>query len=115
MEILVPITVGVLIAAGMYLIMRRSMMKLAIGLSLLSHAANLLLFTAGGLTRKGIPIIAENEQQLSGEYADPLAQALILTAIVISFGVLAFTIALIYRSYQVIGTDDLNEFTTTEK
>lgn len=114
MEILLPLVVGSLVAAGLYLILRRSMMKLAIGLSLLSHAANLLIFTSAGLTRRGVPIIAAHAEALDNTYADPLPQALILTAIVISFGVLAFTITLVYRSYQVIRTDDLAEFTTTE-
>jgi multicomponent Na+:H+ antiporter subunit C len=114
-EILLPIVVGALVAAGLYLILRRSMMKIAIGLSLISHAANLLIFTSGGLTRHGISIIPSDAETLDTLYTDPLSQALILKVIVINFGVLAFTIALIYRSYQVIKTDDLAEFTTTEK
>jgi len=84
-NILLPLTVGALVAAGLYMMMRRSMMKLVIGLSLLSHAANLLIFTAGGLKRAAVPVIPEGHKELARPYADPLPQALILTAIVIGF------------------------------
>ena len=114
MNLVLPFVVGALVASGLYLMMRRSTIKLVIGLSLLSHAANLLIFTAGGLTRGHPPLIPEGREQLQYPYADPLPQALILTAIVISFGVLAFTIALVYRAYQETGTDDLDELRNAE-
>ena len=115
MDLILPFAVGALVATGLYMMMRRSMMKLVIGLALLSHGANLLIFTAGGLVRGRAPLIREGEAELAAPYADPLPQALILTAIVISFGLLAFTIGLISRSYQETGTDDLDELTTTEE
>lgn len=114
MEIVLAVVVGCLIATGLYMMMRRSMLKLAIGLSLLSHGANLLIFTAGGLTRGHPPLVPEGETLPPNPYADPMPQALILTAIVISFGLLAFTIALVYRACHVTGTDDLDQLTTTE-
>ena len=115
MDLVLPFVVGSLIAAGMYMMMRRSMIKLLIGLTLLSHAAHLLIFTAAGLVRGHAPLVPEGEKVPPQPYADPLPQALILTAIVISFGLLAFSIALVYRSYHVTETDDLDELTTTER
>jgi multicomponent Na+:H+ antiporter subunit C len=94
--------------------MRRSLVKLIIGLILLSHAANLLIFTAGGLTRARPPLIPVGTLQPVAPYADPLPQALILTAIVISFGVLAFAVVLLHRTHQVTGTEDLDELRTTD-
>ena len=76
--------------------------------------ANLLIFTAGGLTRGKAPIIAEGEAQAIYPMADPLPQALILTAIVISFGVLAFAMVLVHRTYQTIGTDDSDQMKATD-
>ena len=113
MEILLAITVGALYAAGFYLILRRSLVKVIIGLALLSHAANLFLFTVGGLTRGKTPLISESGG-LPTDYADPLPQALILTAIVIGFGLQAFALVLFKRVYQTVGSDDLDELKATE-
>jgi multicomponent Na+:H+ antiporter subunit C len=115
MNTLLALIVGVLYAAGFYLIMSRSIVKLIIGLALLSHAANLLIFAAAGMTRGRAPLIAENATMGIPPFADPLPQALILTAIVISFGVLAFAMVLIYRAYQSIGTDDVDAMKGTEQ
>ena len=114
MDTLLAFVVGGLYAAGLYLMMRRNIVKLIIGLSLLGHAANLLIFTAGGLTRAQPPLIPEGANRPVELFADPLPQALILTAIVISFGVLAFALVLSYRAYQMIGTDDLDAMKTTD-
>jgi multicomponent Na+:H+ antiporter subunit C len=100
------IVVGVLYATGVYMMLRRSVVKLLIGIALLSHAANLLVFSAAGVVR-GRPPIVDDAGQL-GPSADPLPQALVLTAIVISFGVLAFAIALLHRAHQETGTDDVD-------
>ncbi len=112
MELLLAITVGALYAAGFYMILRRSLVKLIIGLALLSHAANLFLFTVGGLTRAGVPLLDGVEPATT--FADPLPQALILTAIVIGFGVQAFAIVLLRWVYQTTGTDDVNQLQTTD-
>lgn len=114
MDVLLAITVGGLYAAGIYMMLRRSVVKLLIGLGLLSHAANLLIFTAGGLVRGRVPVVPTGESQPLTEIADPLPQALILTAIVISFAVLAFALVLIYRTYQSLGTDDLDQLKATD-
>ena len=114
MDIVLAITVGGLYAAGIYMMLRRSVVKLLIGLGLLSHAANLLIFTAGGIVRGRVPVVPPGETQPLMIVADPLPQALILTAIVISFAVLAFALVLIYRTYQTLGTDDLDQLKATD-
>lgn len=114
METLLAIVVGGLYAAGLYLMMRRSLIKLILGLSLLTHAANLLIFTAGGLVRGGVPILDEQGEAPAAAMADPLPQAFILTAIVISFAVIAFAVVLVYRGHQAIDTDDPDELRESE-
>ncbi len=114
MELLLAITVGALYAAGFYMILRRSLVKVIIGLALLNHAANLFLFTVGGLTRGATPLISDDGSRISDAYSDPLPQALILTAIVIGFGLQAFALVLFKRVYQTVGSDDLDELRTAE-
>lgn len=108
MEIILAIVIGVLYGSAVYLLLRRSLVKLLIGLALLSHATNLLIFTAAGLSRGGPPLIALDAELVSGPIADPLPQALILTSIVIGLGVTAFALALSARVYRTFGSDDLD-------
>ncbi len=115
MTTLLAFVIGGLYAAGLYLMLRRSIVKLIIGLALVGHAVNLLIFTVGGLTRAQPPLIAEDAVEPAAPFADPLPQALILTAIVISFGVLAFTLVLVHRTYQITRSDDLDQLRTTER
>ena len=115
MEPVLAIVVTVLYSAGFYLMLRRSVVKLIIGLALLGNAANLLIFTASGLTRGSAPLIAPGQTQPGLPIADPLPQALILTAIVIGFGVLAFAMVLVYRTYQITKTDDTDDLTATDR
>jgi len=104
-ELFLTVAIGILFGTGTYLILRRNLLKVVIGFSLVSHGTNLLLLTTGKLKRGAVPILQEGFQ---GPHADPLPQALILTAIVISFAVTAFMLALVYRTYQTVGTDDLD-------
>ncbi|MFW6097551.1 MAG: Na+/H+ antiporter subunit C [Chloroflexota bacterium] len=113
MEAILAIAIGVLFASGTYLILRRSITKLLLGLMLLAHGANLLLFTLSGLRRGAPPIIGLEEEAALA--ADPVPQALILTAIVIGFSLNAFTLVLAYRADQVVGTDDLQEMESTDR
>lgn len=114
MVMLLAIVVGGLYAAGMFMILRRSIVKLVFGLILMGHGTNLLIFTSGGLVRGKPPLIALGEETLQEPYADPIAQALVLTAIVISFAVVAFAVVLLYRVYQTIGTDDMDQMRATD-
>ncbi len=114
MEILLAIIIGILFSCALYLMLRRSLIKVVIGLALLSQAANLLIFTAAGLHRGDPPLIPEDAVAPIGAHADPLPQALVLTAIVIGFGVLAFTLVLFQRAYMIIGTDDLDQMRSTD-
>lgn len=115
MELLLTIIIGVLYSAGIYMMMRRSLVKLILGLILLGNGANMLIFLLGNLVKGKPPVIGDADKMLSGLYADPVPQALILTAIVISFGLQAFAIILIKRVYAVVNTDDLDDLNATEK
>ena len=115
MELVLAILVGGLFAAGLYTMLRRSIVRIAVGLILLGHAANLLIFTAARITRYEAPIIPADAENFSQQVADPLPQAMILTAIVIAFGVLVFALVLIQRVYQVVGSDDLDSLTSTDR
>ncbi len=114
MEILLAIITGFLYAAGIYLILRRSLVKLIIGLVLLGNGVNLLLFLTGGLSKGKPPIIPEDAKVISEIYSDPVPQALVLTAIVISFGLQSFAIILIKRAYKLLKTDDLDTLNETD-
>jgi multicomponent Na+:H+ antiporter subunit C len=114
MEPLLALMTGGLFATGLYLMLRRSIVKLLIGLVLLSNAANLVIFTAAGLTRGKPPLVPEGATAPLEAVADPLPQALVLTAIVISFGVLAFAMVLVHRTHQMVRTDDLDDLTSTD-
>jgi multicomponent Na+:H+ antiporter subunit C len=113
-EVLLAVVVGGLYAAGIYLMLRRSIIKVIFGLALLGHAANLLIFTSAGLTRGRAPLVPIGGSVAPAEIADPLPQALILTAIVISFGVVAFAMVLFRRGWEAAGTDDTDAMRTTE-
>ncbi len=113
MLVVLALLVGVLYATGLYLMLRRNMVKLIFGLVLLGHAANLLIFTAGGLVRAGAPVAAEGMPAPPPGVADPVPQALVLTAIVIGFAVVAFAAVLVRRVVRTLGTDDSDTLRTT--
>jgi multicomponent Na+:H+ antiporter subunit C len=108
MELLLAVVAGVLYATGLYLMLRRRLAQLIVGLSLLANGSNILIFTAAGLTRAKPPLIAEGSQTLPVPFADPVPQSLVLTAIVIGFGVLAFSLVLAHRVHLSTGTDDID-------
>jgi multicomponent Na+:H+ antiporter subunit C len=108
-EALLALAAGVLYAAGIYLMLRRRLAQLIIGLSLLSNGTNLLIFTAGGLTRGRPPVVPPGAAVLEPPYADPVPQALVLTAIVIGFGLLAFSLVLAHRVHATVGSDDVDD------
>lgn len=105
METLTIFLAGALITIATYLMLSKTLVKVIVGTSALTHAGHLLLMIMGGFQGSSVPIIGE----ISSAYADALPQALILTSIVINFGVTSFFLVLAYRTYGVLGTDDLYE------
>lgn len=118
METYLALIVGLYFAASVYLLLSESLIRMLIGVALLGNGVNLLIFTNGRITRDVPPIIAETSKVgvVTGEaaMANPLPQALILTAIVISFALFAFVLVLTYRAYETMGTDDTGEMRLSE-
>jgi multicomponent Na+:H+ antiporter subunit C len=107
MELLLALVAGVLYATGLYLMLRRRLAQLIIGLGLLSNGSNVLILAAAGVTRGRPPLITDASTSAE-QFADPVPQSLILTAIVIGFGVLAFSLVLAHRVHRSVGTDDID-------
>ena len=114
MEPALSLLVGAFFAASIYLILSDSLIRILIGLVVLSNAVNLLIFTAGRILADVPPIIGLNDAVPATPIANPLPQALILTAIVISFSLFAFLLVLVFRAYQAVGSDRLNELCEAE-
>ena len=104
MEFLVASGVGSMTAAGVYLLLRARTFPVIVGLALLSYAINLFLFTTGRLVVNLPPVITPE----ATDYTDPLPQALVLTAIVISFGMTALIVVLALRAYLDAGNDEVD-------
>ena len=105
METPFAILAGLFFAAAIYLMLSRHIIRIMLGVALLGNGVNLTLFTAGRITQDIPPVITSGDT-LSRAAANPLPQALILTAIVISFSFFAFLMVLAYRAWQTLGTDD---------
>ncbi len=114
MELLVAIMVGVLVAAAVHLMLARNVLRFLFGLILISNAANLTIFVSGRLTPESPPLIPDGEYAPLAEAANALPQALVLTAIVIGFGLFAFALTLVYRAYQNLGTLNSDEMRLAE-
>ncbi len=110
MELVIIGVIGVLFACGTYLLLQRNLLQVIVGLSVLSHGANLALMVAGGLKRGHPPLLT-----VGAPYTDPLPQALVLTAIVISFGVTAFALVLTFRTKQVCGSNEVDDLAGGEE
>ena len=104
MTVVLAATAAALFGIGTYLLLQRKLSRIIIGLGLLTHGANVLLITAG--RRGDPPIIGRGDE---ATFADPLPQALALTAIVITFGVTALLLALAYRSWLLNGDDEVQD------
>lgn len=104
-NVTLAVAVGVLIAAGVYLLLERALTRVLLGIVLIGNGANILLLLASGRAGRA-PIVGENDP---ATMSDALPQALILTAIVIAFGVSAFVLAMAYRSWQLSGVDDVKD------
>lgn len=104
MNLLVAIAIGVLMGGGVLLLLRARIFPVLLGIMLVSYAVNLFLLASGRLGSTAPPIITE----AGGPYADPLPQALVLTAIVIGFGMLALLVAIALKARQATGTDHVD-------
>lgn len=102
------VVVGGLFAFGLYLMLQRGVLNVLIGLSLIGHGANLAIFVAAGARVAPAPLVPAGAEVPPAGHADPLPQALILTAIVIGFGVLGFALALARRASEALDDDDLD-------
>lgn len=100
-----PLLAALLVGTGVFLLLSRALIRLIVGLSLISYGVNLSILIAGAGTQQGSPPLLD----LGGPYNDPLPQALILTAIVIGFGTTALLLVLATRAYQVTGTDHVQD------
>ena len=114
MEILLGALAGILMAASVWLMLSRNLVKFLLGLVLIGNVANLVIFASGGLTYGTPPLIAEGLTVPEEPVANPLPQALILTAIVIGFGLVAFTLVLALRAYQELGTVNVDAMNLAE-
>ena len=100
--------IGVLYTVGTYLLLQRTLTRVVIGLGLIGHGANLLLLSAGG-PPGAVPFVGRTDGPAGAGTADPLPQAMVLTAIVITFGVSAFLLALAFRSWVLTGEDQVQD------
>jgi multicomponent Na+:H+ antiporter subunit C len=113
MEVMLALLAGLLVAAGAYLMMSGKTLPYLFGLTMISNAANLIIFASGRLTYARPPLVPEGSYTVEGA-ANALPQALILTAIVIGFGLLVFALTLAYRSYYVLRTTEMDEMREAE-
>lgn len=108
MILVLALLVGALFAGGTYLLLQRTLTRIVLGLALMGHGANLLLLLAGGRAGEA-PLIGNEPDPANAGFSDPLPQALALTAIVITFGISAFLLALAYRSWVLRSEDEVED------
>ncbi len=106
MKIILPLVIGILFASGTYLMLQKNILKLVLGLALISHAANVILISSGWIGPGQVPILGKDD---SIPFVDPIPQALVLTAIVIGFAALAFLLVLSLRVYRDLKTSNIEE------
>jgi multicomponent K+:H+ antiporter subunit C len=107
-EVIVSLAIGVLAASGVWLILRPRTFQVAIGLSLLAYAVNLFIFAMGRLRMGAAPIVEAGKAADPAAFADPLPQALVLTAIVISFATTALLLVVLLAARGLSGTDHVD-------
>jgi multicomponent Na+:H+ antiporter subunit C len=117
MEIIMSIVIGICYACAVFLLLQKRLLQIVLGIALLGHATNLLIFVAAGLhggSVGSVPIIPNGAEGLPLTAVDPLPQALILTAIVIGLALFGFALALAYRCVAVLGHDDIDQIIHTD-
>lgn len=108
MELVLAIAIGVLTGSGVWLLLRPRTFQVIIGLSLLSYAVNLFIFSTGGLRTAAAPILKPGTTGTLAQYADPVPQSLVLTAIVIGFATTALFLVLLLAARGLTGTDHVD-------
>ncbi|KIL06507.1 Na+/H+ antiporter subunit C [Stutzerimonas balearica] len=103
MEAVLAVTLGVMVFSGVYLLLRARIFPVVVGLTLISYAVNLFIFSMGRLVTGAPAVIGQSK-----DYVDPLPQALVLTAIVIGFAMTAFVVVLALRGIGELGTDHVD-------
>ena len=114
METGVVVLIGLFFAVAVYLMLSKQLVRMLLGIAILGNAVNMLIFTNGRLTREVPPLIPSHLYTPEIATANPLPQALVLTAIVISFSFFAFLLVLAFRAYQELGTDEVNKMRFAE-
>ena len=115
MEVMLAFTSGLLMASGLYSMLRKHLYQMIIGVMLLSHGANLMVFLTGGLAQGKPAFIPEGANALPPGSADPIPQALVLTAIVIGFGLTAFLLVLFKQCIAAVGSSQVDDFRMGEE
>ena len=108
MELILAVSIGVLFGSGIWLVLRPRTFQLLMGLMLMSYAVNLFIFAMGRLWTNMPPLVLGDDTPDPMLFADPLPQALVLTAIVISFGMTALVVVLSLRTFLEAGTDQVD-------
>lgn len=114
METALSVLVGIFFACSIYLMLSKHIIRILLGVAIFSNGVHLTIFTAGRILREVPPIIPIDADVPAAATANPLPQALVLTAIVISFSLFAFLLVLGYRAYQAIGSDDTDGMRVAE-
>lgn len=114
MDYVLALLVGVFVSLGVYLLLSRSVIRMILGMTILGNGVNLLIFTAGRVTRGVAAIVPAGLDAPLGPIANPLPQALILTAIVIGFSMFSFLLVLAYRAYQSLDADNTDTMRLAE-
>ncbi len=114
MELPLVLLIGLLTAVATWLMLSRNLIRLLLGFGVLGNAVNLSIFVAGRLTRDTPPLVPLDAETIAGAFANPLPQALVLTAIVIGFGLLAFALVLAWVAYERLGTVRTDEMRVAE-
>lgn len=114
MEVALSALVALFFGVSIYLMLSKHVIRVMLGIAIFSNAVNMTIFTAGRITREVPPIIPAGATMADVTAANPLPQALVLTAIVIAFSLFAFMLVLAYRAYQELGTDNTDEMRVAE-
>jgi multicomponent Na+:H+ antiporter subunit C len=114
MESAFAVLIGIFFSVAVYLILSKAVIRMLLGVAILGNAVNLLIFTAGRLIREVPPIVPDAQSRIVEAFANPLPQALILTAIVIGFALFTFLLVLGYRAYQELDADNTDTMRLAE-